>query len=70
LGLNDLLSGIKIIIEKKNYNVQIGLLDTRYSSESGARAEAIIAQSISNTGAYSWTIPQSVGTMDLKKLPF
>lgn len=49
-----------------NYNVQIGIIDTRYNTEVGPRGEAIIAYSIPNTGSYSWTIPQSVGTMDLR----
>lgn len=48
-----------------NSNVQIGIIDTRYSTEAGVRAEQIIANSISNSGNYSWTIPQNVGTMNL-----
>ncbi len=48
-----------------NYPVQIGIVDTRYSSESGLRREQVIADSIPNTGSYSWTVPQSVGTMNL-----
>jgi len=46
-------------------NVQIGLIDTRYNTESGPRAEQMIAYSIPNTGSYSWTIPNTLGTMDL-----
>ncbi|MEK7658384.1 MAG: peptidoglycan-binding domain-containing protein [Patescibacteria group bacterium] len=48
-----------------NYNVQIGIIDNRYSTESGDRSEKIIVNSIPNTGSYSWTVPQSIGTMNL-----
>lgn len=48
-----------------NYNVQIGIIDTRYSTEVGARAEQTIANNIPNSGSYAWTIPQTIGTMDL-----
>jgi peptidoglycan hydrolase-like protein with peptidoglycan-binding domain len=52
-------------IATKN-NIQIGLLDTRYSSEAGPRREATVAYSIANTGTYSWKVPEFVGDMDLK----
>ncbi|MFA7302539.1 MAG: peptidoglycan-binding protein [Candidatus Paceibacterota bacterium] len=45
------------------YGVQIGIVDTRYSTEVGARGEATIANLARNTGGYSWTIPASVGSM-------
>ena len=46
-------------------NVQIGIIDTRYSTEGGDRAEQIIANSIPNTGSYTWNVPAKIGTMDL-----
>ncbi len=46
-------------------NVQIGLIDIRYSTEAGERPEQIIAYSIPNTGSYEWAIPRIQGTMDL-----
>ncbi|MDD5165280.1 MAG: Ser-Thr-rich GPI-anchored membrane family protein [Candidatus Pacebacteria bacterium] len=46
-------------------NVQIGLIDIRYSTEAGERPEQIIAYSIPNTGSYDWAIPRMQGTMDL-----
>ncbi len=46
-------------------NVQIGLIDNRYSTEVGDRAEQIIDYSTTNTGSYSWTVPARLGTMDL-----
>ncbi|MEI6553663.1 MAG: Ser-Thr-rich GPI-anchored membrane family protein, partial [bacterium] len=49
----------------KTSNVQIGIVDTRFSTEAGDRREQIIAQSIANTGKYTWKVPASVGTMDL-----
>ena len=48
-----------------NYNVQIGIIDTRYSTEGGSRREATIAYSIPNTGSYVWVIPKGVNSMDL-----
>lgn len=48
-----------------NYPVQIGIIDTRYSTEAGDRREHIIANKIPNTGSYSWTIPTSLDTMNL-----
>lgn len=46
-------------------NVQIGIIDTRYSTEGGDRSEKVIAQSITNTGKYTWTVPATIGTMNL-----
>jgi len=46
-------------------NVQIGIIDTRYDTEGGERAEKIIAYSIPNTGSYSWTIPEKIDSMGL-----
>ncbi len=48
-----------------NYPVQIGIIDSRYSTEVGDRGERTIVNSTPNTGSYSWTIPEAVGTMSL-----
>ncbi|MEI6042186.1 MAG: Ser-Thr-rich GPI-anchored membrane family protein [bacterium] len=45
--------------------VQIGIIDTRFSTEGGERAEQIIAFSIPNDGSYSWKVPAKIGTMNL-----
>lgn len=49
----------------RDYEVQIGIIDERYNTESGDRSEQIIAYSIPNTGGFEWTVPASVGSMDL-----
>lgn len=49
----------------RDHNVQIGLVDVRYSSEAGPRPEVLIAPSIPNTGNYTWTIPTNIDTMKL-----
>ena len=46
-------------------NVQIGIIDARFSTEAGERAEQTIAYSIPNTGSYTWIIPHNVNTMKL-----
>lgn len=45
--------------------IQIGLIDVRYSTETGPRGEATIIHSTPNTGGYGWTVPKMLGTMDL-----
>jgi peptidoglycan hydrolase-like protein with peptidoglycan-binding domain len=47
-------------------NVQIGIIDTRYSTEVGDRRQMIIANSIPNTGSYSWKVPEAIETMNLR----
>ncbi len=49
----------------KDYNVQIGIIDTQYSTEAGPRREIIIADNVKNNGMYSWKIPNQVDTMSL-----
>ena len=49
---------------KSTADVQLGLIDTRYSSEGGDRSEKTIANT-TNTGSYKWVVPSNIGTMDL-----
>ncbi len=44
-------------------DVQLGIIDTRYSSEGGDRSERAIANT-KNTGSYKWTVPANIGTLD------
>ena len=43
--------------------MQLGIIDTRYSSEAGDRSEKTIVNT-KNTGSYKWTVPSNIGTMD------
>ena len=43
-----------------NTDVQIGIYDTRYSTEGGAYPENTIVFSTKNTGSYAWTIPSDL----------
>lgn len=48
---------------KSTADVQLGIIDTRYSSEGGNRSEKTIAN-IKNTGSYKWTVPSNIETLD------